>query len=53
MTASLRKDGDSPNASNTSTRPFEQAIKEHDRTIASAGIEIWVGSEPTFTDRCS
>src|SRR5687768_15681054 len=30
---------------------FERAILAHDRTIAGLGLEIWVGNEPTFTDR--
>ncbi len=30
---------------------FEQAVHRHDARIAEIGLEIWVGSEPTFTDR--
>ena len=30
---------------------FEAAVRGHDARIASLGLTIWVGSEPTFTDR--
>lgn len=30
---------------------FDQAVLEHDEAIASSGLALWVGSEPTFTDR--
>jgi uncharacterized protein (DUF2126 family) len=29
------------------------AIENHDRAIAGSGVEIWIGSEPTFTLRSS
>ena len=32
---------------------FIRAIKEHDAAIAEAGLAIWLGAEPTFTDRSS
>jgi uncharacterized protein (DUF2126 family) len=31
----------------------EQAITAHDSAVAEAGLEIWIGSEPTFTLRNS
>lgn len=30
---------------------FELAVQRHDARIAALGTPIWVGSEPTFTDR--
>ena len=30
---------------------FEAAVRRHDGQIAAMGLTIWVGSEPTFTDR--
>ena len=30
---------------------FETAVRHHDTRIAELGLPIWVGSEPTFTDR--
>ena len=30
---------------------FEAAVKRHDAQVAALGLPIWVGSEPTFTDR--
>lgn len=30
---------------------FEDAVRAHDAAVAAGGQEIWVGSEPTFTDR--
>jgi uncharacterized protein (DUF2126 family) len=32
---------------------FDQAVQDHERDIKAAGLEIWVGAEPTFTDRYS
>ena len=32
---------------------FEAAVRRHDAQIAVLGLTIWVGSEPTFTDRCA
>ena len=32
---------------------FDQAIQAHDQAIAELGLELWVGTEPTFTDRFS
>lgn len=33
--------------------PFEAAVREHDARLAAAGLAVWVGSEPTFTDRAA
>ena len=30
---------------------FERAVQRHDQQVAELGLRIWVGSEPTFTDR--
>jgi len=30
---------------------FESAVRRHDALLAARGLTIWVGSEPTFTDR--
>ncbi len=35
------------------TELFDEAIANHDARIASAGLDIWMGGEPTFTDRMS
>ncbi|MCB1876198.1 MAG: transglutaminase family protein [Chromatiales bacterium] len=32
---------------------FERALKDHDARLAAADLQIWVGCEPTFTDRLS
>ncbi|HRJ80154.1 MAG TPA: transglutaminase family protein, partial [Planctomycetota bacterium] len=32
---------------------LEQAIAEHDARLRAAGLSIWIGGEPTFTDRWS
>jgi len=32
---------------------FEAAVRAHDAALAACGLEIWVGAEPTFTDRRS
>lgn len=32
---------------------FEAAVHRHDRGVAALGLSLWVGSEPTFTDRGS
>jgi uncharacterized protein (DUF2126 family) len=32
---------------------LDQAIAEHDAAIARRGLDIWLGNEPTFTDRYS
>ncbi len=32
---------------------FEAAVRRHDRGVAALGLSLWVGSEPTFTDRLS
>lgn len=30
---------------------FDDAVRRHDADLSERGLEIWVGSEPTFTDR--
>jgi uncharacterized protein (DUF2126 family) len=30
---------------------FEAAVRRHDAHLAAQGLTVWVGSEPTFTDR--
>ncbi len=32
---------------------FEAAVRHHDAQLAAAGLTVWVGSEPTFTDRAA
>ena len=32
---------------------FDAAILAHDKAIAACGLDIWVGAEPTFTNRWS
>lgn len=32
---------------------FDAAIRVHDELIAAYGLEVWVGAEPTFTNRWS
>ena len=32
---------------------FKHAIQEHDAAVAKADLAIWLGAEPTFTDRSS
>ena len=32
---------------------FESAVRRHDARLAELGQAIWVGSEPTFTDRAA
>lgn len=32
---------------------FDQAIRAHDKTLQRHGLTLWVGAEPTFTDRRS
>jgi uncharacterized protein (DUF2126 family) len=35
----------------STTDDFEREVREHDALVAACGIDLWVGSEPTFTDR--
>lgn len=35
------------------TETFEAAVHRHDQRLAALGLPLWVGSEPTFTDRWS
>lgn len=30
---------------------FDDAVRRHDARIGALGLDVWVGSEPTFTDR--
>ncbi|MCA9645555.1 MAG: transglutaminase family protein [Polyangiaceae bacterium] len=32
---------------------IERALSEHDEQLSDAGLVVWVGTEPTFTDRFS
>jgi uncharacterized protein (DUF2126 family) len=32
---------------------FDLAVRQHDAAVAATGLAIWVGTEPTFTDRFS
>ena len=32
---------------------FEAAIRDHDKAVADSGLDVWIGAEPTFTDRRS
>jgi uncharacterized protein (DUF2126 family) len=32
---------------------LEEDVREHDAAVASAGVALWIGAEPTFTDRAS
>ncbi|MGB7990203.1 MAG: transglutaminase family protein [Candidatus Methylophosphatis roskildensis] len=32
---------------------FDAAVRAHDQALAKGGFDIWVGAEPTFTDRFS
>ncbi|MFZ0107494.1 MAG: transglutaminase family protein [Thiobacillus sp.] len=34
-----------------SREEFDAAVRRHDSQIAALGLTIWVGAEPTFTDR--
>ena len=35
----------------STTEEFDSAVRHHDARVAALGLTIWVGSEPTFTDR--
>lgn len=32
---------------------FDAAISAHDKAVAASGIDVWIGAEPTFTNRQS
>jgi len=32
---------------------FDAAIRAHDEAVANSGLDIWIGAEPTFTNRQS
>jgi len=34
-----------------STGPLDSAVRHHDAQVAALGLPIWVGAEPTYTDR--
>ncbi|MEM1414131.1 MAG: hypothetical protein AAGH15_04490, partial [Myxococcota bacterium] len=34
-------------------RELDDAVRAHDEAVRAAGLEIWLGSEPTFTDPSS
>ncbi len=38
-------------ASTPADEAFDAAVRRHDAEVAATGLSIWVGSEPTFTDR--
>jgi uncharacterized protein (DUF2126 family) len=40
-----------PSGMSASLDDFESSVLAHDRAIARAGVAVWVGAEPTFTDR--
>src|SRR6188768_4207230 len=40
-----------PSAMSAPLDELEQAVAAHDRAIARHGVAVWVGAEPTFTDR--
>jgi uncharacterized protein (DUF2126 family) len=35
------------------TSDFDNAVADHDAKLKALGVEIWIGGEPTFTDRSS
>jgi uncharacterized protein (DUF2126 family) len=37
----------------TDKHSFDQAIRAHDEAVAARGLDIWIGAEPTFTNRRS
>ena len=32
---------------------FAAAIRDHDKAVADSGLDVWIGAEPTFTNRQS
>lgn len=38
---------------NSSNDSFDAAVCAHDDAITASGLDIWIGAEPTFTDRFS
>jgi len=42
-----------PSADVSALTDFEHCVLAHDRQLQRAGLSIWVGAEPTFTDRFS
>ncbi len=40
-------------AMKTTVSAFDQAIRSHDELIKRRDLAIWIGAEPTFTDRAS
>ena len=49
--ASRTRHPEHPPASMDHADPFDTAVGEHDAALAARGLVIWVGCEPTFTDR--
>jgi uncharacterized protein (DUF2126 family) len=37
----------------TDNGSFDAAIRAHDEAMAASGLDVWVGAEPTFTNRWS
>ena len=42
-----------PAGMSESVSDFEAAVQAHDAAVRSAALEVWIGSEPTFTRRDS
>lgn len=40
-------------AVNSGNDSFDAAIRAHDEAVAASGMDIWIGAEPTFTNRFS
>lgn len=53
MVEQRRSDGARREPSGGSESDFERCVAAHDRNMARAGLNVWVGAEPTFTDRFS
>ena len=37
----------------TGNGSFDAAVRAHDEAVATCGLDIWIGAEPTFTNRLS
>jgi uncharacterized protein (DUF2126 family) len=37
----------------TDNGSFDAAVRAHDEAVAACGLDIWIGAEPTFTNRLS
>jgi uncharacterized protein (DUF2126 family) len=42
-----------PSNPTSAVSDFDLAVRQHDAAVAATGLSIWVGTEPTFTDRFS